>query len=288
MLLLLYWALIPMYCPDLTVCRLNSNASATAYHWFVGVLILLMVGSNVLTAIQCPSQNKGRNVLYAIFSTIACWSLFVFVVYTREYLRMSFANVFGYLWVAKKAGEILNKLSPPSNVNVEELVKSLESDAPHPGGKGNIYNTEKDVVPWKTFVLNLLQKVRVDDNFELLSYLRSGENYVPSLNYIQKYTNKPFSDPAAAAAIAEGSVEKIQSDANLMALLNVLYTRDVIGEVTLLVLAGVMCAYLSEYLVKKINCSYKTTEEIDQGLAEYDAQYNKKQAMDNKKMVVTL
>lgn len=291
MLLLLYWALIPMYCPDLTVCRMNSNASANAYHWFVGVLVALMVGANVLTALQCPSENKGLNVVYAIFSTVACWSLFVFVVYTREYLRMSFANVFGYLWVAKKAGEILNGLRPSNQVNVEELVASLEQEQHTPGdsslANGNVYEKPSQV-SLKNMLLNWLQKVRIDNPFELLSYLRSGDSFVPSLQYVQKYTNKPFSDPEAAAAITEGSVEKITANASLVELLNVLYTRDVVGEVLLLVLAGVMCAYLSEYLVKKINCSYKTMEEIDQGLAEYNAQYNQTQAMENKKMVVTL
>lgn len=283
MLVLLYWALIPMYCSDLTACRLNSSLSATAYNWFVGVLVLLMIGSNLLTALQCPSPNKGMNAMYAIFSTLACWALFVFVVFTREYMRMSFANVFGYLWVAKKAGEVLNVLIPANNVDIAELVHKLQDEKPTEDG---MTKYPRDAPLPLQSLLNLLQKTRIDDNFELLSYLRSGDNFLASLQYVSKYTNKTFSADVQQAI--DGGVESVTATPALVDLLNVLYTRDVIGEIILLVLAGVMCSYLSEYLIKKINCSYKTTAEIDQGLAEYDAQYNKNQEMENKKMVVTL
>jgi hypothetical protein len=283
MLSLLYWALIPMYCSDLTACRLNSTLSAPAYNWFVGVLILLMIGSNLLTALQCPSPNKGMNAMYAIFSTLACWALFVFVVFTREYLRMSFANVFGYLWVSKKASEILNVLVPANNVNISDLVNRLQEEKQT--GEGFTKYPENSPLPLQSLI-NMLQKNRIDDNFELLTYLRSGENFVPSLQYVSKYTSKTFS-PDVQTAI-EGGVESVKNTPALVDLLNVLYTRDVIGEVILLVLAGVMCSYLSEYLIKKINCSYKTTAEIDQGLAEYDAQYNQDQQRKDKEIVVTL
>jgi hypothetical protein len=283
MLVLLYWALIPMYCSDLTACRINSSLTAPAYNWFVGVLILLMIGSNLLTALQCPSPNKGMNAMYAIFSTLACWALFVFVVVTREYMRLSFANVFGYLWVSKKASEILNVLIPTNNVDIAELVDQLQGEKTSEAGSTKY--PEKSPLPLQSLI-NLLQKHRIDDNFELLSYLRSGDNFVPSLQYVSKYTSKTFSGDFQRAI--EGGVETVKETPALMDLLNVLYTRDVIGEVILLVLAGVMCSYLSEYLIKKINCSYKTTAEIDQGLAEYNAQYNSNQEMEDKQIVVTL
>jgi hypothetical protein len=49
-----------------------------------------------------------------------------------------------------------------------------------------------------------------------------------------------------------------------------------------------MCAYLSEYLIKKISCNYKTTAEIEKGIADYDAQYNQQQALEKQKVVVTV
>jgi hypothetical protein len=205
------------------------------------------------------------------------------VVVTREYMRMSFANVFGYLWVAKKAGEILNVLIPANNVDIAELVHQLQDEKPIQDG---MTKYPRDTpLPLKS-LLNLLQKTRVDDNFELLSYLRSGDNFVPSLQYVSRYTNKTFS--AEVEQAIEGGVESVKATPALVELLNVLYTRDVIGEVILFVLAGVMCSYLSEYLIKKINCSYKTTAEIDQGLAEYDAQYNQNQQQKDQQIVVTL
>jgi hypothetical protein len=284
MLVLLYWALIPMYCSDLVACRLNSSLSAMAYNWFVGVLLLLMIVSNLLTALQCPSPNKGMNAMYAIFSTLACWALFVFVVFTREYLRMSFANVFGYLWISKKASEVLNVLIPANNVDIAELVNKLQEEKPKDGETFTKY-PDNAPLPLQS-LLNLLQKTRIDDNFELLTYLRSGDNFVPSLQYVSKYTNKTFSKDIQT--VIDGGVERVKENPLLIELLKVLYTRDVIGEVILLVLAGVMSSYLSEYLIKKINCSYKTTAEIEQGLAEYNAQYNQNQDMQDKQIVVTL
>lgn len=279
MLILLYWALIPMYCTDLTECRLDSTKSTSAYNWFIGVLFLLMIASSVLTAINCPSENKILNVVYAIFSTIACWAIFAFVVYSREYMRMSFANVFGYLWVSKKANEILAHIIPTKYVDITELMNKLSAQTST--SNGNIY--KRDLSTITPEMIEKVSRIRIDDNFELLTYLRSGSNYIPSLEYVKEYTNKIFREDVANA-IPDG----VKENKDLIELLNVLYTRDIIGEFILFILAGVMCSYLTEYLIKKINCNYKTKEEIDKKIAEYDAQYNQQQQLKEKSIVVTM
>lgn len=274
MLILLYWALIPNYCSDIIQCRSDSNQTSGAYNWFVGILLVLMVATNVLTAINCPSDNKMANIGYAIFSTLACWSIFLFVVYGREYLRMSFANVFGYMWISKKANDIITQIIPKSYVDLEELITKLnkETDKKYPIDK-NSFDELLEAVP----------KTRIDDNFELLTYLRSGTNYIPSLKYVKNFTNKIFRNDVATA-IDTADMKNVQ----LIELLNLLYIRDVIGEIILFVLSAIMCAYLSEYLINKINCSYKTPEEIEKGIDEYNAEYNKQQEMESKQIVVTV
>jgi hypothetical protein len=239
-----------------------------------------MIAANILTAINCPSDNKIANVGYAIFSTLACWSIFVFVVYGREYLRMSFANVFGYLWVSKKANDIITKIIPKNYVDLEELITKLSKDTDDNGTK---YPRDKQSL---TELIESVPKTRIDDNFELLTYLRSGQNYVASLKYVKDFTNKIFrTDIGVEIDQGEPSIKKNE---DLVELLNILYTRDVIGEIILFILAGVMCAYLSEYLIKKINCSYKTPEEIEKGIDDYNTEYNKQQEMESKQIVVTV
>lgn len=279
MLILLYWALIPMYCKDALECQLDSDLSMSAYNWFLGVLIALMVASNVLTALGCPSDNKMLNIAYAMFSTLACWAIFGFVVYTREYMRMSFANVFGYMWVSKKANDILTHIVPKNYVDLTELLTKLSTEDP----TGTKYPRDKQSL---TELIESVPKIRVDDNFELLTYLRSGANYVPSLKYVKDYTNKIFKEDVGAAI--DGGIDTVKTNTDLVDLLDTLYTRDVIGEVILFSLAAVMCAYLSEYLIKKISCNYKTTAEIEKGIADYDAQYNQQQALEKQKVVVTV
>jgi hypothetical protein len=280
MLILLYWALIPNYCKDTLECHLNSSLTSGAYGWFMTILIILMIAANILTAINCPSDNKIANVGYAIFSTLACWSIFVFVVYGREYLRMSFANVFGYLWVSKKANDIITKIIPKNYVDLEELITKLSKDTDDNGTK---YPRDKQSL---TELIESVPKTRIDDNFELLTYLRSGQNYVASLKYVKDFTNKIFrTDIGVEIDQGEPSIKKNE---DLVELLNILYTRDVIGEIILFILAGVMCAYLSEYLIKKINCSYKTPEEIEKGIDDYNTEYNKQQEMESKQIVVTV
>jgi hypothetical protein len=208
----------------------------------MGVLVVLMVATNVVTAMGCPSENKLANISYAIFSTLACWSVFIFIVYGREYFRMSFANVFGYLWVSKKANDIITKIIPKSRVDFGEL---LENISKNPATKYKIENIDLEKM------MEATSKTRIDDTFELLTYLRSGENFVPSLKYVKDFTNKMF-DPSIGTAIDAG-VDTVKDNADLVELLDVLYTRDVIGEIILFVMAGVMCSYLSEYLIKKIN-----------------------------------
>jgi hypothetical protein len=268
-----------MYCSDLTECRLDSTKSNPAYNWFVGILLVLMVATNMLTAISCPSENKFMNIIYATFSTIACWAIFVFVVYTREYMRMSFANVFGYLWVSKKANDIITHIIPKNYVDLTELLTKLSSN----DDSATKYPKDKQTI---TELIESVPKIRIDDNFELLTYLRSGSNYIPSLRYIKNYTNKIFKSDIAAAIDSEPST--VKENADLLDLLNTLYTRDVIGEFILFILAGVMCSYLSEYLIKKISCSYKTTEEIDRDLAEYNSIYHQQEELKKKQMVVTM
>lgn len=268
-----------MYCKTTLDCRLDSTLSISAYNWFLGVLIAIMVASNVLTALSCPSDSKMLNVAYAMFSTIACWAIFAFVVYTREYMRMSFANVFGYLWVSKKANDIITHIIPKNYVDLTELITKLSSEDP----SGTKYPRDKQSL---TELIESVPKIRVDDNFELLTYLRSGANYVPSLKYVKDYTNKIFREEVATAI--DGGIDTVKTNSDLVDLLDTLYTRDVIGEIILFFLAAVMCAYLSEYLVKKINCNYKTTEEIEKGIADYDAQYNQQQEMEKQKVVVTV
>jgi hypothetical protein len=280
MLILLYWAFIPNYCKDTVECHLNSSITSGAYGWFMAVLIILMVATNILTAINCPSQNKIVNVGYAIFSTLACWSIFIFIVYGREYLRMSFANVFGYMWVSKKANEIITKLIPKNYVDLEELITKLTKETENNTTK---YPIDKQSI---TELIESVPKTRIDDNFELLTYLRSGTNYVSSLKYVKDFTNKVFREDIGTA-IDQGE-PSVKTNTDLVELLNILYTRDVIGEIILFVLASVMCIYLSEYLIKKINCSYKTPEEIQKGIDDYNAEYNKQQEMEKNQIVVTV
>jgi hypothetical protein len=281
MLILLYWALIPLYCEPLADCRLDSAKTSTPYNWFLGGLLLVMVASGALTALGCPAENKTMNVLYAIFSTLASWSIFIFVVYGREYFRMSFANVFGYMWVSKRANEILNKISPDANINADELIKLLSTNENSSLSKYPT-ETEADIQILK----KKLTKHSVDDNFELLTYVRSGINYIPSLKYIKDYTNKFFI--ASVSNSIDSGMEGVKNNPELMELLDIVYTRDIIGEIILFLMAGIMCAYLSEYLIKKINCSYKTKEEIEKGLNDYNEQYNKQKEMEQKQFVVTV
>jgi len=282
MLILLYWALIPLYCGNLSECRLGSPNSSSPYNWFIGGLVLVMMASGALTAFQCPSVNKTTNILYAIFSTLACWSIFAFVVYGREYLRMSFANVFGYMWVSTRANEILNKISPSNNVDADKLIKLLASN--NDGSSATKYpiGTEADI----EFLKKKLTKYSVDDNFEMMTYIRSGTNYVPSLKYIKDYTNKFFETDISNAI--DGGIDGVKENEDLMELLNIVYTRDIIGEIILFAMAGIMCSYLSEYLIKKINCNYKTKEEIEKGLNEYNQQYNKQKELEQKQFVVSV
>lgn len=282
MLFLLYWALIPLYCGNLSECRLDSTKTSTPYNWFIGSLTLVMIASSALTAFQCPSTNKTTNVLYAIFSTLACWSIFAFVVYGREYFRMSFANVFGYMWVSKKANDILNKISPANNIDADELIKLLSTNTTDSSGTKYPIGNDADIQLLK----KKLTKHSIDDNFELMTYIRSGINYVPSLKYIKDYTNKFFEKPISDAI--DSGMDGVKDNADLMELLDTVYTRDIIGEIILFAMAGIMCSYLSEYLIKKINCNYKTKEEIEKGLAEYNEQYNKQKDMEQKQFVVSM
>jgi hypothetical protein len=275
MLLCLYWGFIPRYCSDLIECRLNPSITSGAYGWFFTILIILMVATNILKSINCPSENKLANIGYSVFITLACWSIFLFIVYGREYLRMSFANVFGYLWISKKATDIITKIIPKNLVDVEELLREIKKEPPN--NKTNQELVQK--------LIQSIPKTRIDDNFELLTYLRSGTNYVPGLIYIKDFTNKVFTEKVEKA-INDG-VDAVKKNDDLIELLNVLYIRDVIGEIILFVLAGVMCSYLSEYLIQKINCSYKTPQEIEKRIDEYNAEYNKQQQMENKQIVVT-
>jgi hypothetical protein len=282
MLILLYWALIPLYCENITDCRLDSNKTSTPYNWFLGGLLLVMVSSAALTAFQCPSTSKTTNILYAIFSTIACWSIFAFIVYGREYFRMSFANVFGYMWISKKANDILNKISPSNNIDADELIKLLSSNSDSSSVTKYPIGKDSDV----EFLKKKLTKHSVDDNFELMTYIRSGINYVPSLKYIKDYTNKFFVKNISDSI--DGGQDEVRKNEDLIELLNIVYTRDMIGEIILFAMAGIMCSYLSEYLIKKINCNYKTNEEIDKGLNDYDKEYNKTKQMKQKEFVVRM
>jgi hypothetical protein len=238
-----------------------------------------MVSTNILTSINCPSENKIANIGYSVFITLACWSIFLFIVYGREYLRISFANVFGYLWISKKATEIITKIIPKNLIDIEELLRKTKEETGN-----NKTNYPTDNLSFQKLIESI-PKTRIDDNFELLTYLRSGTNYIPSLTYIKDFTNKVFTENIEKAI--NNGVDGVKENEDLIELLNALYIRDVIGEIILFVLAGVMCSYLSEYLIQKINCSYKTPEEIEKGIDEYNAEYNKQKQMENKQIVVT-
>ena len=278
MMFLLYWAFIPAYCSDQLACRMNSEISYNAYNIFIGILILLMIGANALTALGCTSNTRGMNIMYAVFSTIACWSIFAFVVYSREYLRMSFSNVFGYFVVYSKINDILHKIVPKNITNTDILVNLLSNNE-------KAKYTKEDELTVSYLFNKALTKLHVDDNFELMTYLRSGTNYVKSLQYVKNYTNAIFRTDIGNAI--DGGENTIKANTDLVDLLNVLYTRDIVGEIILFVMSGIMCAYLSEYLITKINCNYKSTQEIETSVEKYNEEYNKAQTAKNKQVVVT-
>lgn len=308
-----YNLIIPSYCNDITLCRLSDQYTNRPYQIFVAVIFSIMLILNVIQALNCPSLNTFNNILLATTTTIACWIIFSFVVYFREYFRMSFANVFGYLAMSTTFAKILPNIVNPSVIDSSVLETALDKFKPTSIEEYTKNGKLKDEELLK-LLTNEMIKIKVNDNLQLLSYLRSGTNFIYSLIFLSTYTNVYFKTDIQKGLeqikdIAIGMKKKtetengiseqdktdaftkisniVKENSQLLELLNTLYYRDIIGEVIVFILAGTMCVYLSNYLITKINCNYKTKSQIDQSINEYNAIYNENKQQKNKEIVVT-
>lgn len=308
-----YNLMIPSYCNDFTLCRLWDEPTSTPYQIFIVVVIAVMLLLNIIQALKCPSLNTFNNILLATATTISCWIIFSFVVYFREYFRMSFANVFGYLAMASTFSKILPNIVNPSVIDSAVLETALDKFKPNSIEQTKESGKLKDEELLK-LLTNEMIKIKVNDNLQLLSYLRSGTNFIYSLIFLSNYTNVYFKtdiqkgleqikviaiDMKSKTENENGISEQDKTDAftkisnivkensQLLELLNTLYYRDIIGENIVFILAGTMCVYLSNYLITKINCNYKTKTQIVQSIDQYNAIYNENQEQKKKEIVVT-
>ncbi len=179
-----YNLILPSFCNNITLCRIWDEPSSTAYQIFSGVIVLIMLLINIFQALNCPSLNTSNNILLAAASTFACWLIFVFVVYTKEYFRMSFANVFGYIAMYSYIGKILPLIVNPNVIETGILQSAIQQVQ---SGDTRISNEELGKL-----LTNEMIKIPIKDNFQLLSFIRSGTNFIYSLMFLSTYTNVYF------------------------------------------------------------------------------------------------
>ena len=281
--------------------RLWDETTSTAYTIFSAVIVLFMLVVNSFQALSCNSMNPFNNILISTTSTFACWIIFIFVVYNKEYFRMCFANVFGYLATSTTLQQLLPLIVNPNVVDTGILQQALKQiNSEH-------NNTKEQIKPEDigNILSKELIKIPINDNLHLLSYLRSGTNFVYSLLFIRNYTNvyfkteiqntidelKKITDnitPQTKQNDFQTISNIVSNNQLLLQLLNTIYFKDIIGEIILFILAGIMCIYLNNYLISKINCNYKTKQQIETSIDQYNEIYNYNKSQTDKQIVVSL
>lgn len=291
--IVLYMVLIPYFASKAEDKMMNDASSISAYMvYFVGILIFQII-QGIVQVLPCNGTALPLRITYVILLTGACWTIFAIVLFSRELMRMPFANTFGYLYVSKKLQDALQVLIPKNLTNTNILIDTLKQSSTSLSSSSS---SAVDKAFLSEMMKNVLTKTHVEDNYELSTLIRSGTNFIKSLKYINDYTTTIFDTPYIAninQIYATLTKEKKNNNAGmdmadtpdtdtdmpaivllspLVTLLQIVYTRDQIGEFLLLFLVGIMCIVLTMYVVQKNACSAKSLTQINQEVAEYEAQ----------------
>ena len=200
---------------------IKNNSISFYYNWFLSGFIIFCVISNAIQAYNCT--HNFVDIIGASLFTILSWMCFAIVIVYREYLRIPVSNVLGYLVYSR---------------NIEYLVNDI-----------NKYIKCADP-----------EKCPKDDErsvFEICTLLRSGKLFDLSILYLWPQLNNPEEVGLGESSRETNGILHI-TNPDLIRCINDLfmacYKRDLIGDIVLFSLTGVMCVFISEYIMSSYKC----------------------------------
>lgn len=204
------------------------------YIGFVGIIVSASIIGNTIQMYLC--NNNISDIWKYMIYTILGWMAFVIVVVYREALRIPFSNVLGYLVYS---------------TTIENLVNCINS---------SITCADPDNCP-KDIERTI---------FEICTLLRSGRLFDASLLHL--WPQFKTSSEVAAGDHLDGTPSISSYEASnettfriinqelgvcVSNLFMICYNRDLLGELVLFMMTGVLCSFICEYVLSTFKCKNK-------------------------------
>ena len=208
---------------------LKNEAESKYYNWFLIAFGSLCIVSNSVQLYSCT--HKVVDIFGAIIYTLLSWMCFIIVVVYREYLRIPIANVIGYLMYSRSIEHWVNCING--------IIKNIKCADPE--------NCPKD---------------EERSIFEICTLLRSGKLFDLSIIYLWPQLNKLTglnqgdSNESPISMESDGNLRITNTDLIqcISGLFITCYKRDLMGDIILFSLTGILCVFISEYILSTYKC----------------------------------
>ena len=111
--LVLYWKRVDYY-KDASADKINKSNNYLYNNIYLPGTIISQLIINIITNIINCSSNISA-VLFVMLYTLMAWVSFIIIVYSKDYLRIPMANVFGYIWCSAKIKPAIYSLNLVNN-----------------------------------------------------------------------------------------------------------------------------------------------------------------------------
>jgi hypothetical protein len=256
--------------------EIKKDIQAVYYKWLLGILGIVFIVSNSIQTYLCT--KKWFDIISSIIYTLLSWMCFAISIVYRETLRIPIANVIGYLFYSKTIEHLVNCI----NANIKECtdpVKCPKDDErsifeictllrsgklfdlsvmylwpqlKEPNAINQIEKSLKDIKNQKDkSTKDNTPEPTVTDNTSVES--PSKDIPIPMEEVDPAITDTFL--PQTGGSTGDIPIENRALIECISNLFMTCYHRDLVGDIILFSLTGVLCVYISEYMLSTYKCA---------------------------------
>jgi hypothetical protein len=228
--------------------EIKKDIQSIYYKWLLGILVIVFICSNAIQTYLCTKQIL--DIFTSVIYTLLSWMCFSISIVYREYLRIPIANVIGYLFYSKKIENLVNCIN-------SQIKECTDPDKCPKDDERSIFEICTLLRGGKLFDLSVLYLWPQLNESNGIGVNKSDnpikeEEPIKEKEPIKEDTNvSPVLTGGSGIPLSITQPELLECISNLFM---TCYHRDLIGDIILFSLTGVLCVYISEYILSTYKC----------------------------------